>query len=121
MGEYSELLTREAVYLIVKLLKQGPAMSFYCPCSGREKLYDVLFKTLQGPGCEGLPPASANGQTWRMLFNSASFLFAFLPLSLLVFVSAGLVRWRGVGYGWYICEASWSEVLTWQPSPQACD
>jgi len=27
----------------------------------------------------------------------------------------------GVGYGWYICEASWNEVLKWLPSLQACD
>jgi hypothetical protein len=78
-----------SLYLTVKLFKQRPTMSFYWPWTGSEKLYDVVFKTFQAPGCEGLPPAGANGQTWRMLFNSASFLFAFLPVSFLVFFLLG--------------------------------
>jgi hypothetical protein len=121
MGEYSELLTPQAVYLTVKLPKQGPAMSFYCPWSGREKLYDVLFKTLQGPGVRGV---ATSRRKWSNL--SRAFQFGILPVRvsarvLIGLFSAGLARWRGIGYGWYICEESWSEVLTWLRSPQACD
>jgi hypothetical protein len=98
-------------------------MSLYWPWTGSEKLYDVLFKTLQAPGCEGV---ATSRRKWSNLAHA--FQFSILPvrISALVLIdlfSAGRARWRSVGYGWYICEceASWSEVLTWLPSPQACD